>query len=425
VDSIEEYQFKQLIDHNDPTIGTFPQRYYIDETYGKEDNSPVFFYICGESSCSKRALAGAIRNYAKTYHAKLVALEHRYYGVSLPTPTFSTDHLKYLNTEAALDDLAHFQRYLQAEKNWTGKWISFGGSYPGSLSAYYRLKFPYLVVGAIASSAPVQAKEDFVEYDAHVAKVVGPKCRQQMMSAIREVEEALNDEKKLNEIKAQFAATEINDSNDFLFLIADIGSVAVQYGQKNMFCNALDAATTPLEGYANIAQLIFATLGAKAVDFTAQGAMSESPSDYKEWFGLRQWFYQSCTEYGYWQNAHSDPDQSTRSQLVNLDYHRNVCKRLFGLDAPANVDKTNNDYYQYFAYAMVTHILFTNGEHDPWSNLSLSEKNGNAENPNLSYFEIEKASHCEDLHAPTDYDSESLKASRIHTSTLIGEWLKS
>lgn len=46
------------------------------------------------------------------------------------------------------------------------------------------LTFPYLVTGALASSAPVMAKEDFVEYDQHVTEVVGPRCAEQIREVV-------------------------------------------------------------------------------------------------------------------------------------------------------------------------------------------------------------------------------------------------
>jgi pimeloyl-ACP methyl ester carboxylesterase len=422
--SIHLAYFKQLIDHNTPATGTFSQRYYIDERYGPTDDAPVFFYICGEAACTQRALNGAIRSYAQKFHAKLIALEHRYYGESVPFNSLTTKNLRFLSTEAALDDLAYFQRHVKNEKNWNGKWIAFGGSYPGSLSAYYRLKFPYLVAGALASSAPVMAKEDFIEYDAHVTQVAGPDCANQMRDVVSEVEASLHDEAKLAEIKLLFDASEVHDPIDFLYLIADTGAAAVQYGMRDSFCTSLSSSPTALVGYAAFAKKLYKDMHVSAVDMTVQGAMSENPADYKDGLGMRQWYYQSCKEYGYWQNAHPDPSLSTRSSLINLDYHHNVCQRLFGLSKPANTSALNNTLYFPLMDVLVSKIYFTNGENDPWSTLSLAEKNGNAINPKLNYQLIKGSAHCNDLHSPSALDSEALINARKTMESLLSEWLK-
>ena len=40
----------------------------------------------------------------------------------------------------------------------TGPWIAFGGSYPGSMAAWLREKFPHLIAGSVSSSGPLEAK---------------------------------------------------------------------------------------------------------------------------------------------------------------------------------------------------------------------------------------------------------------------------
>lgn len=422
--TIHQLYFQQPIEHQNPLSGTFTQRYYIDETYGKAKDAPVFFYICGESACTKRALSGAIRHYAQKYHAKMVALEHRYYGESLPLNSFSTESLRTLTTETSLKDLAYFQKQLTKQNNWTGTWIAFGGSYPGSLSAYYRLKYPYLVAGALASSAPVMAKEDFFEYDTHVTQVVGPQCAAQIRQVVNQLESALDNKTQLAQLKALFEASEVQDPVDFLYLIADTGAAAVQYGMKDSFCSALSSSPTPLEGYADFARKLYKTMNVSAVDMTAQGALSEVPDDYKDGIGMRQWYYQSCTEYGYWQNANPNSAQSTRSALINLNYHHQICMRLFGINEPANTEAINNHFYYPLMNESVSNIYFTNGEHDPWSVLSLAEKNGNAVNPKLTYRLIDGSAHCDDLHPLKTNDSEALRSARTTMESLLDQWLQ-
>lgn len=58
-------------------------------------------------------------------------------------------------------------------------WITIGGSYPGAMSAWFRNKYPHLTAGAIASSAVVNAIEDFKDFDEQIylsAEKSGSSC---------------------------------------------------------------------------------------------------------------------------------------------------------------------------------------------------------------------------------------------------------
>lgn len=422
--NIEAHEFEQLLDHDNPEAGTFLQRYWVDSSYAESTLSPVFLYICGEGACGPGYLNGAIREYAKKYHARLVALEHRYYGKSIPVAKLDREGLAHLSTGYALNDLVYFQVRMGLENYWMWDWVAFGGSYPGSLSAFYRLKYPEMVLGSLASSAPVMAKEDFYEYDRHVTEVLGPECSAKVRRAVSDVEEAIrSNPEAFDEIKENFQAEDIKDPVDFLYLLADLSAAAVQGGKHEMFCQLLDTGYDSLTGYALFAREVYVTLGVKAVDFTPQAAMEEDAEALTNRIGIRQWYYQSCMEYGYWQNAHPNPEQSTRSSLINNDYHRNVCKRLFGITEPAPTEKTNEEYYYPLMDSSVSRIFFSNGANDPWSNLSLTEKNGNANNPNLNYFLIDGAAHCEDLRAPKASDSSALKQVRSLFDQQLNTWL--
>lgn len=78
----------------------------------------------------------------------LLCIELYVYNVVVSFSDMSDSSLKYLNSEQALADLAAFSQSMARKFNLTNsKWISFGGSYPGSLSAWFRLKYPHLVHG--------------------------------------------------------------------------------------------------------------------------------------------------------------------------------------------------------------------------------------------------------------------------------------
>ena len=200
-----------VLDHFDGVAGrTFwKQRYYVDQTHWCGNGCPIFLYIGGEGPQgppSDRLFMGYL---ASKMGALMIALEHRYYGKSLPVGDMSVANLKYLSSAQALADLARFIEYLTVDYQpfpvdvgstpplrlmslaTHSKLVSFGGSYPGALSAWLPLKFPASLAGAVASSAPVHADYNFVAYadvtgTAFAAPSVGgsPQCTGQIQEAI-------------------------------------------------------------------------------------------------------------------------------------------------------------------------------------------------------------------------------------------------
>lgn len=86
-----------------------------------------------------------------------------YYILSLCYRNLSTENLVYLSSEQALADTAEFITNIKRELEIpsTTKWVTFGGSYAGSLSAWLRMKYPHLVHAAVSTSGPLLAKIDF------------------------------------------------------------------------------------------------------------------------------------------------------------------------------------------------------------------------------------------------------------------------
>ena len=104
--------------------------------------------------------------------------------------------MKWLSSRQALADIAQFHPYILenyglSEKN---RWIAFGGSYPGMLAGWLRMKYPDKVHAAVASSAPVQARVNMRGYNDIIAqslqaKIVGGSdaCAEQTREAFATV----------------------------------------------------------------------------------------------------------------------------------------------------------------------------------------------------------------------------------------------
>ncbi|MCO5563408.1 hypothetical protein L7F22_017050 [Adiantum nelumboides] len=236
----------QTRDHFDPQGSPkFRQRFFENLDFFNAPHGPIFLWICGEQTCQ-----GTPNNYvtvlAKKFGAALVALEHRYYGLSSPFEKLSTKNLKYLSSKQALSDLTtfrnHYQdlinaRYHRASASPDNAWVTFGCSYAGALSAWFRLKFPHLARGSLASSAPVHAIQDFFAFDQQVAKSIGQECAQALQAVKADVNHLLR--KNATLLKSMFDAEFIRNDADFLRSLADAMARAAQYGFQDLLCEPL------------------------------------------------------------------------------------------------------------------------------------------------------------------------------------------
>lgn len=367
--SKEAFWFNQTLDHFSPyDHSKFQQRYYEYLDNFKIPDGPIFLIICGEAAC------GGISNdyiivLAKRFGAAVVTLEHRYYGKSSPFKLYTTENLKFLSSKQALFDLATFRQFYQESVNLKfnrtnveNPWFVFGISYAGALSAWFRLKFPHLTCGSLASSGVVQAILDFTQFDQQVGESTGPECKAILQQVTQLVEKRLHSD---NEgIKTKFGASLLKIDGDFFYFLADAAADAIQYGNPDKLCTpmieAKKAGEDLVDAYAKyVTEYYVVNSEVNIASYTQEYLKNTSVKE-------RLWWFQMCTEVAFFQTAPAN--DSIRSSKVDLRYHLDLCKNVFGKGVYPVVNSTNL-YYGGKDIAG-SKIIFANGSQDPWRHAS-------------------------------------------------------
>ncbi|CAL0331901.1 unnamed protein product [Lupinus luteus] len=364
-----ELWLSQTLDHYSPyDHRKFQQRYYEFLDYFQFPDGPIFLVICGEYSCN-----GIKNDYiavlAKKFGAAVVSLEHRYYGKSSPFKSLATENLRYLSSKQALFDLAVFRHYYQDSLNSKlnrtkaeNPWFVIGVSYPGALSAWFRLKFPHLTCGSLASSAVVLSVYNYTEFDQQVGESAGAECKAALQETTQLIEQKLATNAKA--LKKSFNAAELQIDGDFLYFLADAAATSFQYGNPDKVCKPLVEAKKAGEDLVDAyAKFVKETFGDSVQSYDQKHLKSTAVSDDNS---DRLWWFQVCTEVAYFQVAPSN--DSVRSSKVDTRYHLDLCKNVFGDGVFPDVTATNI-YYGGTKIAG-SKIIFTNGSQDPWRHAS-------------------------------------------------------
>ena len=318
----EWYWHTQKLDHFNPQItDTFQQRFYDINEYWDPLEGPLFLYICGEGTCRQPADNSFVVNLAKKYKGRVLALEHRYYGMSHPKENLTTENLQFLTPDQGLADLALFATEKSREFGETygiphRRWITVGGSYPGALSAWFREKYPHIAFASLASSGVVKAIADYHEYDGQVYNSTaksGVECPERYLNITKTFEDIFKQGKGDELIKALGYDGDDLTEGDFFDFIGDIAAGPIQYGKRTDFCAQLSEVGGSLEEIITWLNEFSTKLGIALSEYTAS-YLQNTTIDFDK--NGRQWTYQICSNLGYFQT----PSQSVRFKFSsNLD----------------------------------------------------------------------------------------------------------
>ncbi|XP_021660191.2 uncharacterized protein LOC110649795 [Hevea brasiliensis] len=432
----EIHYYRQTLDHfnyKPESYATFQHRYILNYKYwgGANTSSPIFVYT-GEEGDITYDVEGFILDLAARFKGLLLYIEHRYYGKSMPfgseNQTFqNSSTLGYLSSEQALADYAqvivHVKKNLSAENCPA---IAVGGSYGGMLASWFRLKYPHIIIGALASSAPILYFEDITPQDGYHAVVsrnfrnTSESCYNTIKKSWSEIDRVGAETNGLLTLGNIFnSCMPLNSSQELKDYLALIYKVSAQFDNPPDYyvenlCKAIDGAPQGTD-----------TLGRVAAGLDASTIFGEGSCLYvyepPVIFRQSAWSWQKCTEMVIPMGVDNN---NTMFELSPFDLNNftKTCQEVFGVTPrPSWVPvqfggRDIKSALENFA----SNIIFSNGFRDPWS------AGGILENISDSVVAIhtDRGAHFLDLLSPTRSDPAWLVDQRDKEIKIIAFWLE-
>ncbi|KAF8009294.1 hypothetical protein BT93_J0328 [Corymbia citriodora subsp. variegata] len=384
INDFKTFFFNQTLDHfnyRPESYTTFKQRYLINFNYwgGANSSVPIFVYLGNESPIDDDlTVIGFMTDNAAQFEALLVYIEHRYYGDSIPHGMSFEEALKdanirgYFSSAQALADYAaiimHVKQNLKARDSPV---IVVGASYGGMLSSWFRLKYPHVSLGALASSAPILYFDNITPQDAYFSvvtkdfKEISETCYQAIRDSWSEIDRVAQEPNGTSILSKMFKTCKPLESGDELkkYLTSMYAGTA-QYDLPprypvSIICNGIDGANTSENG-------ILGKIFAGVVAYNANSACYVNPPTSVSQTRLG-WKWQRCSEMvmpgGITNNSMFQPDPFILSSFID------ECNYQYGVAPRPHWITT---YYGGHDIDLILHrfgsnIIFSNGLRDPWS----------------------------------------------------------
>lgn len=442
--------FNQKLDHvNRQQLGTWWQRYFVYDKFSRlEQNYPLFVF-CGAEQGDvflEWNHLGFMLEVAREHGAKVIWLEHRFFGQSMPfrgADAFAkrVDRIGLLSLEQSLADYAAIVREHRGE----GPVLTFGGSLSGTIAAMMRIRYPTLIDMAFASSAPILGVDGIADpfawrarLTANFAELGGEGCpdavRQGFDAMARSAADAAGEGGK--RLRKAFKPCEQDISPERWQAIVGmawaelerLGNFVYPASQSGISsaCKRMGAATSGEEVFAALLRFGSAapTGQQQCLNFTRMEAAGAAPSSTPVGLG---WSYMACTEVIHPIGANNKTDmfppynwtveslgsacQHGWNVIPDAGYMRreiDVRTRGFGLDVEVRRSK-----------ALPGRVLFTYGDYDPWG--TMVPKQG--WDDDVKVLRVPGGSHCSDLESRRPDDTPEMLEARGNISMLLTGWI--
>ncbi|KAG5639714.1 hypothetical protein H0H81_005897 [Sphagnurus paluster] len=454
------YFFDQLIDHNNPSLGTFKQRFWHTWEY-YEPGGPIILSTPGEGNAdgyytylTNRTINGQI---AQQQNGSTIVLEHRFYGFSNPRPDLSVESLKLHTLQQAIDDLEYFAKTVNLPMPGGDQvtpdkapWILIGGSYSGALTSWTMVNKPGLFFAGYASSGVVQAILNFWEYFEPIRLNMPSNCSADVQAVIGHIDKVFTskDTQKINEIKESFGMSNVTHLDDVAGALRnnlwDWQSLQPTSGpnaQFYRFCDALevkDGISAPAEGWGldhalaawasyfknTYYPIICDGVGAEeclgtydtTLDFWTDTSINNS---------YRSWFWIVCNEVGYLQEGAPKRHPTLVTRLVQPEYDLRQCQQMFPAAFPkppkTQIERTNRLYKGW--NVKLNRIFFANGIRDPWKDATVSATRVNVKSTPEQPIGLSDGFHCSDLGTASGNIDATVRAVQLQALASMKTWL--
>ncbi|KAG0695749.1 peptidase S28 [Suillus ampliporus] len=454
------YYFDQLIDHNDPGLGTFQQRYWMNwEFY--EPGGPIILMTPGEVDAyvyqgyvTNGSINGLI---AQQQKGAAILIEHRFFGSSNPYDNLTSQSLALLTIEQAIDDLVYFATMADlpmaggdAVKPGQAPWILIGGSYSGALTSWTMVNKPGIFWAGYASSAVVETITDYYSYFTPIREYMPQNCSSDVEAVIAYLDwmYAVNDTAGIRILKEAFGLGDLTHVDDFAsalqFNLFDWQSLQLYVGPGAIFfefCDALevkDGVNAGPEGWGlenaiyswgNFWNTTYYNYVCEDKDVeTCLGTYNASESYWTNTTvnnANRSWFWMVCNQVGFYQVGPPKGQPAIVSRILQPIYDERQCVNMFpqafSYPPEPTTAETNIMYAGWDVY--IPRLFFANGLRDPWREATVSADGLFKLNTTVMPIYEGDGFHASDMVAENGNDDPSIAAVQEAALMYMKEWL--